>query len=82
VVGQTRSKPRAVQAMLDQIAMRAGNRPVHAAVFHAGVPDEAEELGVEIAARFDCVELFVTEFTPVMGARTGRGLVGVAFYAE
>jgi fatty acid-binding protein DegV len=40
-------------------------------------------LGVkEIATRFDCPEMFVTEFTPVMGAHTGPGLLGMAFYAE
>lgn len=82
VVGQARSKPRAMQVMLDQMAARAGYRPVHAAVFHADVPDEAEELRGEIAAHFDCLEIFVTEFTPVMGAHTGPGLLGVAFYTE
>jgi DegV family protein with EDD domain len=82
VVGQARSKPRAVQSMLDQMAAQAGNRPVHAAVFHADVPDEAEELRGTIAIRFDCLETFVTEFTPVMGAHTGPGLLGVAFYTE
>jgi len=82
VVGQARTKPRAVQAMLEQMVARAGNRPVHAAVFHADVPDEAEELRAKIATRFDCVGLFVTEFTPVMGAHTGPGLLGVAFYTE
>jgi len=71
-----------VQVMLDQMAARAGHRPVHAAVFHADVPDEAEELRGKIAARFDCLETFLTEFTPVMGAHTGPGLLGVAFYTE
>ena len=82
VVGQARSKPRAMQVMLDQMAARAGNRPVHAAVFHADVLDEAEELRGKIAIRFDCLETFLTEFTPVMGAHTGPGLLGVAFYTE
>jgi DegV family protein with EDD domain len=82
VVGQARSKPRAMQVMLDQMAARTGHRPVHAAVFHADVLDEAEELRGEIAVHFDCLEIFVTEFTPVMGAHTGPGLLGVAFYTE
>jgi fatty acid-binding protein DegV len=33
-------------------------------------------------ARFDCEEIYITEFTPVMGVHTGPGLVGAAFYAE
>jgi DegV family protein with EDD domain len=82
IVSRTRSKRRAVRTMLDRMATRVRDRPVHVAVFHADVPEEAAELRDEIAAHFHCVELFVTEFTPVMGAHTGPGVLGVAFYAE
>jgi fatty acid-binding protein DegV len=51
-------------------------------VFHADVPQEADDLQQCIAERFKCVELFVAEFTPVMGAHTGPGALGVAFYVE
>jgi len=82
VVGRGRSKPRAMQIMLDQMAARVRNCPVHAAVFHADVPNEAEELRQAIVSRFKCIEVLVTEFTVVMGAHTGPGLLGVAFYTE
>ena len=42
--------------------------------------DRAQELAGEIISRFDCAELFITEFTPAMGVHTGPGVVGVAFY--
>ena len=51
------------------------------AVMHADA-DRALELRSRISAQFDCSELFVTEFTPVMGVHTGPGLVGVAFYND
>jgi len=35
----------------------------------------------QISSQFDCAELFITEFTPVMGAHTGPGVIGVAFYS-
>ena len=57
-------------------------RPVHVAVMHAAAPERAGELRDRIANRFNTVELFITEFTPVMGVHTGPGLVGAAFYAE
>ena len=60
----------------------AGGKLLHAAVMHANVPDEAEALRREIAERFPCIELYVTEFTPAMGAMTGPGLLAAAFYAE
>ena len=82
VVARVRSKPRAVAYMLEQMATEVKGRPVHVAVFHAAAPDEAETLRREITERFSCMELYVTEFTPVMGAHTGPGVVGVAFYAD
>jgi fatty acid-binding protein DegV len=30
--------------------------------------------------RFECAEIHVVEFTPVMGAHTGPGVLGVAFH--
>lgn len=54
--------------------------PLHMAVMHAGAPEKAEELKNQIASSYDCSELMLTEFTPVMGAHTGPGLIGVAFY--
>lgn len=79
-----RTKARAVRLMLKAVAERAGanGQRLHAAILHADVPQEAEELRQRVAEQFDCAELYVTEFTPVMGAHTGPGLLGVAFYVE
>jgi len=77
-----RTKSRAVRLMVDEIARKAEGRPLHLSVFHADVPDEAEALRQTVDERFDCIELYVTEFTPVMGVHAGAGVVGVAFYSE
>lgn len=57
-------------------------KPLYVAVMHADALERAVAIKQEIAARFDCTELFITEFTPVMGVHTGPGVVGVAFYNE
>ena len=57
-------------------------QPLHVAVMHADALDEAEALRNRISSQFDCAELFITEFTPVMGVHTGPGLTGIAFYSE
>jgi DegV family protein with EDD domain len=82
VLCKPRTKPRALRLILERIEAQVGRRPLHAAVLHAGVPQEAENLRQRVARRFDCVELYVTEFTPVMGAHTGPGLLGIGYYAE
>ena len=55
-------------------------QPLHVAVMHADALDKATTLKNRIAAQFDCAELFITEFTPVMGVHTGPGVIGIAFY--
>ena len=77
-----RTKPKAIKRLLEIMEKRAGQKGVHVNLMHAGVPEEAEELKKQLLARFDCAELYVTEFTPVMGVHTGPGLVGLAFYSE
>lgn len=82
VFARPRTKSKAVRIMLDQIAEQANGQPLHVAVLHADVPEEAERLRQEISEEFRCDELYVTELTPVMGAHTGPGVLGVAFYEE
>ena len=60
----------------------AKGQPLHVAVMHAEALDKAVALRNRISSQFDCAELFITEFTPVMGAHTGPGLVGLAFYSD
>lgn len=55
--------------------------PLHVAVMHADALDNAIILKEQLSSRFDCAELFITEFTPVMGAHIGPGLIGVVFYS-
>ncbi len=57
-------------------------QPLHVAVMHADALDRAIILRNQISSQFDCAELFITEFTPVMGAHTGPGLIGIAFYSR
>lgn len=79
---QPRTKAKAVTLMLQQMARSAGDRPLHAAVLHADAAQEAEKLRQRVADQFNCIELYVTEFTPAMGVHTGPGLLALAFYAE
>ncbi|MBN1402180.1 MAG: DegV family protein, partial [Anaerolineae bacterium] len=74
------------QSALERIVTRAhsliGDEPIRAAVLHADVPEEAERLARQVRREFDCLELYVSDFTPVMGAHTGPGLIGIAYCLE
>ncbi|MDO8491711.1 MAG: DegV family protein [Dehalococcoidia bacterium] len=82
LLARPRTKRQSVQRLLQEMNRRLGARPAHIAVVHTNVPAEAEELRQRIESMFNCVEMYVTEFTPVMGIHTGPGLLGAAFYSE
>ena len=75
-----RSRQKAMERMLDIMRQRVGQEPVLANVMQADEEEDAQVLLSRIEAEFNCKELFVSQFTPVMGAHTGPGLLGVAFY--
>jgi len=81
-LARPRTMRRAIDGMLDIARMRVGNRLVHGAVMHADAPEPAEILRRRVESEFDCSEIFVTEFSPVMGAHTGPGLLGFAFWTK
>ena len=80
--GVVRNREQGVNRILQEMREKVGQSPVHVAVMHAYVPDDAEKLKERIEAEFNCVELFITEFTPVMGYATGTSTLGFAFYKE
>jgi DegV family protein with EDD domain len=57
-------------------------KKLHVAVMHADAFEAAAGFRDRIASRFDCREIYITEFTPVMGVHAGPGLIGVTFYTE
>lgn len=88
LVGETtpfarpRSKAKAVELMLQTIAERMGDSEIHVLVHHADEPEEGESMRSEIARRFKCAEIYLTEFTPIMGVHAGPGVLAVAFWKD
>ncbi|MFQ5886022.1 MAG: DegV family protein [Anaerolineae bacterium] len=79
---QVRSRKRAVQIMVEAMPETAERGGLHIAVLHADAPGEAQELKAQILSRFDPAEIYVAEFSPVMGTHTGPGLLGITFYVD
>lgn len=82
LVGRTRTRRRALNQMIDVFAKDVQTRPAHIAIHHANAPDDATFVRDGVCERANVVESHVTEFTQVMGAHTGPGLVGIAWWAE
>ncbi|HEY55783.1 MAG TPA: DegV family protein [Dehalococcoidia bacterium] len=81
-IGAVRSREGGIKRILKIMRDRVGQNPVHVAVMHAYALEEAQKLQEQVAAGFNCVELWITGFSPVMGYATGTGTLGIAFYKE
>jgi DegV family protein with EDD domain len=80
--GAVRNREHGIDRIFQMMRDKVGQRPVHVAVFHAYAPDEAERLKERLSTEFNCAELWLSEFSPVMGYACGTGTVGLAFYTE
>jgi DegV family protein with EDD domain len=82
IAGLARSKEQAVKRALTMMRKKVGAKPVHVAVAHADVLEEGQSLKERISTEFNCVELWLTDFSPVMGYVTGAGVLAIAFYPD
>jgi DegV family protein with EDD domain len=81
-VARPRTRRRALDRIVVDSLAEIDGRPVHLASIHAAAPEAAASLIERISASANVVEELVVEVTPVIGAHTGPGLVGTAFYCE
>jgi len=80
--GIARNREQGINRIIQLMREKIEQSPVHVAVMHAYASDEAEKLKERISSEFNCAELWITEFSPVMGYATGTGTLGFAFYKD
>jgi DegV family protein with EDD domain len=81
-VARPRTRRRALARIVDEAVAAIDGRPAHAAVVHAAAREDAEDVRARLDAAAHIVEGLVVEATPVIGAHTGPGLLGVALYTD
>lgn len=83
LAARPRTRRRARERLLALLQERAaGARSLHLCVHHADAPEEAQTLTEEIRTALQPAELYACEFTKVMSAHTGPGLLGIAYYLD
>lgn len=76
---KTRTSAKARARLVELVAAQAGTDTVSVAVHHLQARERAEALVRQLSERIPHVdEIFVTEFSAVLGAHVGPGAVGVA----
>jgi DegV family protein with EDD domain len=85
-VEKVRSSNKALQRLLDKVEQLVGTaRPVQVSAVHTNAPDIAHALLERAKQRLNIskvVEPLITDASPVIGAHTGPGGVGLAFMCE
>jgi DegV family protein with EDD domain len=83
ILAPTFGQKAAIARMLKEIEQKEKSRPLkRLAVMHADALPKAQALMEQVTERFDCDEIYLAEFTPVMGAHAGPGVVGLAYQFE
>ena len=80
-LGRPRSRARAIERLIDETRPLAARGPLNCAVVHSNAPEEAEALIARVRNELAPAESLVTEFTPLMGAHTGPGVLGIAAWS-
>ena len=82
-LARVRGDHRVLTKIVETVAQRVeGYRELRLAIMHADASDKLLELEELIRYKLDPTELSYTDFTPVMGAHTGPGVIGLAYYFE
>jgi len=79
IIGASHSRKNGQEKLLDIMRRKAGDSPRQVIVSHAGDLDAGENLKQMVTAAFNCDELWLSDFSPIMGYATGRGTLVLAF---
>ena len=81
VVARVRGKRKSIAKVVDLISKYIDtDRPINVMVHYSDGIEEATELRDLIAARYDCTEIYLTPYSPVMVSAVGP-MVGISFYS-
>jgi DegV family protein with EDD domain len=81
LLDKPRTRRKGIERLMEILRKRVGDEQLHINIQHANSLDEAEKLRERVVLEFDWSEVYVTDFTPVMGTHTGPGLIGLSFYS-
>lgn len=81
-VARPRTRAKAINLLLELMGKKIGNSPAHVIVNHADELEDGQRLEAEISSRFNCAEIYLSEFPPSMGIHAGPGVLGAAFYTD
>lgn len=75
--GRVRTRRKAVAAIVDAVAARMGDRSIKLAIIHANAPEDAVNLSLRAAERFNWSEKVEVDMTIPVAINLGPGALGI-----
>ncbi|MFC1998258.1 DegV family protein [Chloroflexota bacterium] len=81
-VGKARGMKKMTVMLVDLVGKYAdASKPVHVIVHYTDSIDDGENLKKMVEERYNCAEIYMSAYTPVMGAATGP-ILAISFYSD
>ncbi len=77
-----RTNSRSLQRMIHLANDMTHGQALHLGILHANAPQIAQRFSEQVTEQLNCIDIFISELSPVIGAHVGPGTVGIAFYPE
>ena len=81
-VDRVRNRESGYHKLIDLINKEAGAEPLYFMVMHAAAPEMAARFAELLKQHFNCREVIISEYSPVMGYGAGPGAIFVGFHPE
>ena len=80
--GVVRSDKAGIDRLISLMQGKVGQQSVRVIIQHANAQEKAQTLCQRVEDSFNCTEVLITEFSPVIGFATGPGSLALAFQLE
>ena len=77
-----RTRKRSVERLVELMSEKVGDSPVHVAILHGNIPEEAGRLERIVRDQFNIVDMITSDMGPVIGVHAGPGTLGLVFYPD
>jgi len=82
LVERVRKREDGYNRMLEMIKEETAGNPLHCMIMHANSPKWADDFSALLKKNFDCREIIISEYSPVMGYATGPGAIFIGFRCD
>jgi len=82
MVDRTRKREKGLEKLADLIGKEAGTDSLHIAISHSAALEMAEGFAEQLRAKYNCLSILISDYSPVMGYGGGPGCIFVGFHPE